>query len=239
MAASHDYSLLLSCEHASNHVPSAYRELLGERHRLLNTHAGYDIGALELAQLLAARLQAPLFAGGITRLLVDLNRSAPNRRSPATPGLGPHQRDIARELLARYHQPYRQQVTDCLASLLKAGPVLHLSVHSFTPVLRGETRRADLGFLYDPGRPAEKTFCTRWRDALAGQTVLELRLRSNYPYRGVSDGLVSALRQHYPASDYLGIELEVNQSWPLGNQQRWQQLQKLLAASLGKALRVD
>jgi hypothetical protein len=45
-------------------------------------------------------------------------------------------------------------------------------VHSFTPVLGGEIRKADIGLLFDSRRPAERAFCLRRRrevvNALAG-----------------------------------------------------------------------
>jgi predicted N-formylglutamate amidohydrolase len=100
--------------------------------------------------------------------------------------------------------------------------VLHLSVHSFTPKLNGEVRNADVGILYDPRRLAEREVCTRWKGTLLALTATshdngyklqsDCRIRMNYPYRGASDGLTTALRRVFPARDYLGIELEVNQA---------------------------
>ena len=39
-----------------------------------------------------------------------------------------------------------------------------------------------------------------------------LRVRRNAPYRGVSDGLPTALRRLYPADRYVGFEMEFNQA---------------------------
>jgi predicted N-formylglutamate amidohydrolase len=88
--------------------------------------------------------------------------------------------------------------------------VWHVAVHSFTPVLDGVVRTADIGLLYDPRRPRELVTARAWRAALR-DTVPALRVRSNYPYRGVSDGLTRALRRRLGDRDYVGIELEVNQ----------------------------
>jgi hypothetical protein len=56
-------------------------------------------------------------------------------------------------------------------------------------------------------------------------------LRRNYPYRGQSDGLTTALRRQFGAR-YLGIELEINQRWPLGPRSAWQTLQADLQATI-------
>lgn len=95
--------------------------------------------------------------------------------------------------------------------LEKHGKVLHLAIHSFTPVLNGETRNADLGLLYDPGRPSEKRWADRLHDAL-DPLPPALRIRRNYPYLGKADGLTAALRKKFAARRYAGLEIELNQS---------------------------
>jgi predicted N-formylglutamate amidohydrolase len=88
--------------------------------------------------------------------------------------------------------------------------VVHLGVHSFTPVLDGKVRRAELALLYDPRRPLERALCSAWADGLA-TALPHLAVRRNQPYRGASDGLTTWLRRRFPAEAYLGIEIEVNQ----------------------------
>jgi predicted N-formylglutamate amidohydrolase len=88
--------------------------------------------------------------------------------------------------------------------------VLHVGVHSFTPVLRGHVRPMDVAFLYDPARALEAAIVQAWKAALRRHAP-ELVVRRNAPYRGVDDGLTRALRGRFPARDYAGIELEVNQ----------------------------
>lgn len=202
--------LLLTCEHGGNAVPAAHRALFDGRRRLLESHRGLDIGARAAARELQRRLGAPLVCATVTRLLVDLNRSAghPQLFSEVTRDLPVHQRE---RLLARYYHPYRQLVRDWIVLRLARGErVLHLSVHSFTPVLRGQRRRADVGLLYDPASPGEARFCRAWQAALAAQPA-GWTVRRNYPYRGTSDGQVVELRRRYRVRGYLGIELELNQ----------------------------
>jgi len=88
--------------------------------------------------------------------------------------------------------------------------VIHIASHSFTPELDGVVRRADVGLLYDPGRRAEVHLSTRWQASLAALHP-ELRVRRNYPYAGKGDGLTSHLRKQFGDSEYVGIELEINQ----------------------------
>jgi predicted N-formylglutamate amidohydrolase len=88
--------------------------------------------------------------------------------------------------------------------------VVHIAVHSFTPILNGISRRADVGLLYDPARAGERELCARWQVALEGVDP-SLRVRRNYPYRGTSDGFTTALRRIHSAAAYAGIEVELSQ----------------------------
>ena len=236
MTGQRSLTLILSCEHATSHLPDLYRPLLAGSIAQLDTHKGYDPGALEFARLLAATLSSPLFAGSVSRLLVDLNRSLSNHRSPPIQPGCELAAALKEEILARYYLPYRLQVEEAIVgSLRQEKTVLHLSIHSFTPVLDGALRTADIGFLYDPGRAREKEFCGKWRAALAAGDA-RWRLRRNYPYRGTSDGFVTALRKKFPPHRYLGIELEINQIYPLKRKADWLGLQHQLLESFIEAL---
>jgi predicted N-formylglutamate amidohydrolase len=114
--------------------------------------------------------------------------------------------------------------------------VLHVSAHSFTPELRGAVRNCDVGFLYDPRRREEVRFVEAWYAAL-GAAAPELVLRRNYPYRGVSDALVTQLRRRYGSRGYVGMELEVNQKH-VGSR-GWRALVAVLGKTLGAAVDQD
>jgi predicted N-formylglutamate amidohydrolase len=113
--------------------------------------------------------------------------------------------------------------------------VIHIAAHSFTPVLGGIVRRADVAWLYDPRRAGETLLARRWQAALA-QRAPGLRLRRNYPYQGRSDGLASLLRKRYPDPAYVGIELEVNQRFVAQGGAPWETLRSDLIESLAAAL---
>jgi predicted N-formylglutamate amidohydrolase len=199
---------------------------------VLATHRGYDLGALALARAFGRRLGVKPFIASTTRLVVDLNRSPGNRNvfSAYTRSLTPAERGAA---LAAYYWPYRRAVEDAVAAAVDAGEaVLHVSAHSFTPELRGEVRRCDVGFLYDPQRRGEVRFVEAWHAALR-DAAPELVLRRNYPYSGVSDAVVTHLRRRYGKRGYVGMELEVNQKH-VGSD-RWRKLVAVLAATLATA----
>jgi len=63
----------------------------------------------------------------------------------------------------------------------------------------------------------------------------QLRVRRNYPYAGKGDGLTSHLRAHFAQSDYVGIELEVNQAIVFEAGRRWTALRRMLIDSLRTA----
>ncbi len=203
--------LVVTCEHGGNRVPARYRGLFDGHAALLRSHRGYDRGALSLARTLAARLRAPLVSSSVSRLVVELNRSVGHRAlvSAVTRGLAPREKSA---VLNRYYHPYRRRVEAALLrGIRQKGCVLHLSVHTFTPVLDGNRRRADVGILYDPNRSKEKGFSGRLQAAL-GTLAPRLRVRRNYPYRGWTDGLTTAMRKRFPASRYIGVEIELNQA---------------------------
>ncbi|HOV05344.1 MAG TPA: N-formylglutamate amidohydrolase, partial [Kaistiaceae bacterium] len=61
---------LVLCDHASNFVPAEFGTL-GLDRAALDAHIAWDPGALGVARGLAARLDAPLVYGRVTRLVVD------------------------------------------------------------------------------------------------------------------------------------------------------------------------
>jgi predicted N-formylglutamate amidohydrolase len=215
-------------------VPAPYRGLFRGGRALLNSHRGYDAGALVMARALARSFRAPLVSSTISRLVIDLNRSIghPRLYSPATRGVPA---DAREEIVAQYYRPYRAQAEHCVKRAVSRGlRVIHISSHSFTPALDDKVRNADVGLLYNPGRHGEVELCARWKAALA-VVAPHLKVRRNYPYAGKGDGLTSHLRLRFPASAYVGIELEVNQKIVLAAGRRWTVLRAVLIDSLRMA----
>ena len=146
---------VLCCDHASAYIPRRLNFLgleAGDRLR----HIAWDIGAAEVARRLSGHLDAPLFLAGYSRLVVDCNR--PLRvadifaeRSEDTPipgniGISVEERA---ERASTFYWPYHDALHAFIDARAKSGtvPVL-ISVHSFTPVYRGVTRRWHIGVHY-------------------------------------------------------------------------------------------
>ena len=217
---------IVTCEHAANKVPAAYRDLFKSKKAILSTHEAYDIGAAELARALAKQLHAPFFLYTNTRLLIDANRSIGHPRlfSRFTKLLDKSQKN---RLLERCYKAYRGPIENMIKSAVRRNnKVLHISAHSFTPVLSGKRRSADIGLLYDPSRKEECAFCNTLKKKIRAADK-GFRIRCNYPYQGRSDSMVSFTRKQLPAVSYIGIELEINQKI-LGDLKRWQSLKVIL-----------
>ena len=202
---------LISCEHATAYVPPEYQSLFKAHDSVLATHRAYDLGASEVAHSLAETLGCSAIYGQVSRLVIDLNRSLSHRGvwSSFSRSLSAEQK---KDLIHGYYLPYREKfaslVTSCLAQYQT---VIHLSIHSFTPILGEQVRQAEIGLLYDPAYPEEKMFAEAWKKHLS-VALAEYRIRMNYPYQGKSDGFTNTLRKTYQGRGYIGIELEMNQA---------------------------
>lgn len=226
---------LVTCEHGGNRVPTSYQAYFAGHEALLNTHRGYDPGALTLARQLAEALGAPLFYATVSRLVIDLNRSFghPRLYSETT---RPAPAAVREEILTRHYLPYRHRVEVSVAEGAAEGEkVIHLSSHSFTPELDGEVRNADIGLLYDPARLGEADLCRRWQAALK-ELAPELKVRRNYPYTGKSDGFTAYLRRRFGPEAYVGVELEINQKHVFAEGKPWRDLRQTVTTALLQAL---
>ena len=228
-------TFLVTCEHGGNRIPQAYRKLFHAHRAVLDSHHGYDPGALVMAKQLAATLRAPLVASTVSRLLIDLNRSIghphlyseASRSAPAA---------VRHQILEIYYRPYRSQAEHTVAQAISNGRrVIHFSSHSFTPELNGKVRNADIGLLYHPERLGEVHLCARWQASLKA-CAPEFVVRRNYPYAGKGDGLTAHLRRRFPADAYIGIELELNQKHVFAAGRKWAVLRTAIIESLRLAL---
>lgn len=202
--------LLLSCEHFTNSIPIMYKHLFSGSEEVLTTHRGWDLGAPVLLRGLESEFGSTPYKSEISRLILDLNRSPSHKDlySEFSKNI-PTLEKVA--LLDYYYYPYRDSMEMEIEELIRAKyTVVHIAVHSFTPELDGEIRNTEIGVLYDPGHRNEEMFCTIWKDELK-KNLIDIRVRSNYPYLGKADSLPTYLRRKFK-EPYLGIELEVNQS---------------------------
>ncbi len=149
--------ILLVCDHAGKAVPQALGDLGGVPAAELERHIGWDIGAAAVTAELSQRLDAPAVLSVYSRLVVDCNRRPDDPSSmpiisdgtaiPANAALSPHARQA--RLKALFH-PYHQTIATRLQAIRESGrqPVM-VSIHSFTPAMRGVARPWHVGVLWN------------------------------------------------------------------------------------------
>ncbi len=204
--------LILTCEHASNAAPKQYHNLIPKR--VLATHRGYDIGTKAVYTYLKNHLTCYAQAAAYSRLLIEMNRSLnhPGLFSQWSSKLSENEK---RQLIENLYIPYRNKIISTIKQALKKNLVIHIAVHSFTPVLHNIKRTTDIGLLYDPKKIAEKRFCQSWKHAIKANSDYVVKM--NYPYKGTADGLTSYLNSVFP-TNYIGIEIEINQKFAIKKQ---------------------
>ncbi len=148
--------LLLVCDHAANRLPPEYGGLglpAGEFSR----HIAYDPGAAAVTRALAARLGAPAVLSTFSRLLIDANRGADDPTlimrlsdGAVVPGNVAVDATERARRIARFHAPYHAAIDAALTRAIATGRIPAIvSMHSFTPVWRGNTRPWHAGILWD------------------------------------------------------------------------------------------
>ncbi len=205
---------IFTCEHGGNKIPLRYLNFFKGAGSILESHRGYDPGALNLYNRLK-ELADFSQACESSRLLIEINRSLhhPQLFSEFTKNLPSAEK---KEIVKNLYLPYRSTVEKRIHEFISKGEkVFHISVHSFTPVLNGKLRTADIGILYDPGKADEKEFAKKIKMEVIKQ-MPELKIKFNYPYLGKADGFTTYLRKNFP-QNYVGIELEVNQKFSTAN----------------------
>jgi predicted N-formylglutamate amidohydrolase len=185
--------LLLTCEHATNHIPAALNDLDLSKEQL-SQHVAWDPGALLVARVVAAELDAPLIAAPASRLLIDPNRDveAPDlipRHAEHQP-IAANEAISADELGARlkaYYDPFHAAIDDLLSARADIWAIV--SIHSFTPILYGKRRPWHVGVLHDPD--------CRLADSIlrALEALPDLVAGRNRPY-SPKDGVYFSMRRH-------------------------------------------
>ena len=197
-----DLDILIIADHASAHVPDDID--LGIDPDLLGNHIAIDIGVAAVSALLAKQLGCTAILGGVSRLVIDLNREAdaPGLLPVMSDGHAiPGNRDAdLNERMMRFYHPYHHEVSRLLDVM--TAPFI-LSVHSFTPRLAsdpGQQRPWDIGILYGEDDRAARIAIPMLRDA-------GLHVGDQLPYSGKL--LNATMNRHAEASGipYLGIEM--------------------------------
>jgi predicted N-formylglutamate amidohydrolase len=210
--------VLLIGDHASNHVPDGVD--LGVPDAVMQEHVAIDIGVAALGRALCAVLRCPGILGGVSRLVIDLNReedapglipaTSDGRDIPANALLSADQQA---QRIARYWKPYHDHVADVVSS---GRPSLLISLHSFTPQLATSDmpRPWQIGILYNQDDRAARVALPLLQEAgiVAGD---------NLPYSGKM--LNATMNRHGEgnAIAYLGIEVRQDLIGNAAGVDRW------------------
>ena len=198
--------VIVTCEHASNRMPPGW-EWPDEDRWIRDQHWGSDLGIAPVARGLAGALGAKAVLSRFTRLLVDPNRKedsdtlflteAEGRPVRLNAGLDHRER---MQRLVRLYRPYHEAID----RVVDATPgVLLVSLHSFTPVWKGQRRGMEVGVLFD-------------RDEALAHHVAPVftehgfEMALNQPYTG-KGGLMYSVQHHANTSGRAAIEIELRQ----------------------------
>ncbi len=176
--------VLLICDHASCRFPKSLGDL-GLDPFARRCHLALDIGAGQLTERLAESLGITAVLARYSRLVVDCNRQLldPSAFLEFSDGvIVPGNRNLrAADKASRsdaIYWPYHRAIDAQLQRLTVVGPPpAFVSVHSFTPVLNGESRPWQVGVLWDTDTRLSDLFLDDFR--AAGYEVGD-----NEPYSG-------------------------------------------------------
>jgi predicted N-formylglutamate amidohydrolase len=226
---------LLCCDHAGQLIPRVLGDLgLSAADRL--RHIAWDIGAAGVTRHLSERLSAFAILQTYSRLVYDCNR--PERAPDAVTILSEHTEipgnvGVTEEERARRRDeifwPYQNRIAAELDLRARRNqPSVLVSVHSFTPVWKGDARQLHAGVLYN-------------RDPRLGRAMLELlRAESgllvgdNQPY-ALNDNSDYTVPTHGEKRGLLHVELELRQDLiegPEGQREWAERLSRLLPRAL-------
>ncbi len=215
---------VLICDHASNAVPASVNGGdLGLPPEDMARHIAYDVGAAGVTRALASALQAPAILSNFSRLVIDPNRGEHDPTLlmrlydgsiiPANRHADAAERERRLDL---FHRPYHKAIARVLGGHPDA---MLVSIHSFTPQLRGRARRPwHIGLLSSEDR--------RMADPLL--RVLrrnpDLIVGDNEPYSGHLPGDTMDRHGIVPGRPHVLIELRNDLIADPAGQQAWADL---------------
>ncbi len=230
---------VLLCDHATNTVPPWVNGGdLGLSAADMDRHIAFDPGAAAVTRHLAQALNGPAILSRFSRLVIDPNRGdddptlvmklydgsiiPANRHADAA--------EVTRRK-TRAYDPYHQAITTQLDRMEARGITPHLiSIHSFTPQLRGKPPRPwHIGVLWDRDERIARPLI----DALAAQP--DIIVGDNEPYTGQLQGDCMYRHGTQRGLPHVLIEVRNNLIATATGQQAWAaRLAPILAALIPK-----
>ena len=176
--------ILLNCEHASRRFPASLGDM-GLDPFARRCHLAVDIGAGPLTEKLAESLGVTAVLANYSRLIVDCNRQLLDPTAfleygdgivvPGNRNLHQDEKNCRAEAI---YWPYHNAVDEQIRRLSAIGPApAFIAIHSFTPVLNGESRSWEMGVLWDKDEEMRDIF-------LEGLSAAGYKVGNNEPYSG-------------------------------------------------------
>ncbi|MEO7917680.1 MAG: N-formylglutamate amidohydrolase [Dokdonella sp.] len=210
-------------DHASRRIPASLGTL-GLADSDVERHIGWDIGIAGVIDQLAVELDAFAIRQNWSRLVIDCNRpldsptSIPERSDvtliPGNVDLSPQaRRQRQEEIFWPYHHAISAELD---RRAITREPTLLVSMHSFTPLLKGEQRPWHLGVLYNRGVDVAQQALSILRES--GEWVVG----DNQPY-AITDSSDYAVPVHAEPRGLPHVELEIRQDLlaTLEHQREW------------------
>lgn len=235
-------SFVFVCDHASNLFPPPYDHCLGVSETDKSAHIAWDPGALGVARGLSERLGSPLVYTTVSRLIIDCNREEmradliPSRSETTEIEGNKNLSDEERAFrLNLAHRPFHEAIDRVIDERKERDlPTAVVSIHSFTPVYKGQHRPWEIGLISDSDR--------RLADpVIAGlKQSGNLTVGDNEPY-APSDGVYYTVsrhgeRRHLPC---LMIEIRNDEIATADEEARWADLLAPLLAQAAHAVLQD
>ena len=186
--------LLIICDHASNAMPKAAKNL-GLKAKDRKRHVAWDPGTAHIGRYLAAQLDTRLHLANYSRLVCDLNRGEDHpdcMRLYSDDIEVPGNRDLSdasrQARLDDLYWPYHDAISAFIDRHLAAKKVpFLLSIHSFTPQMAGEKPRPwHIGLMWNRQEKLSKQLVRNLRRQNPALTIGD-----NKPYslKGAAGGL--------------------------------------------------
>ncbi|MGH1577333.1 N-formylglutamate amidohydrolase [Planktotalea sp.] len=198
---------VVTSDHASNTVPDFVNGGdLGLPPSDMQRHIAYDIGADGVAQALGEMLAAPVICSNFSRLVIDPNRGIddPTLLMKLYDGtIIPANRNAgAEELKQRLEACYLPYHTALDALMQRVEKPVLLSIHSFTPQLKGRPKRPwEIGILYAHDDRLARPLMNLLQDEP------DLTIGDNEPYLGHLPG--DAVDKHALQHGHLNVLIEL------------------------------
>jgi len=220
------YALLVSCENATCAVPTGQRTLFDGREDELHSEAGWEPGALNLAQAISMAFRTPLVHGEITRLILDLEAPIASMWGKDAEAISaPTRERLAERLRHGYRKTLRTRIGE---DLQRHDAVVHVLVHVVSIAPGKVVMRV----------PESSSISSRIAESWA-EGVQQECLHATVVAGGDPGDLIAETQSHFSAGAYAPIRLEVDSGYFLNGQpMRWDAFKKTLIQSLAAILNV-